>query len=148
MNAMNGKSAMLAILLLLVGLSSYTSLGAEPAQPRHRVVFELTSDDPRAWHGVLNNVEAVQQKLRPAAIELVLHGNGLAMLQSTKNADVRRRMEKSAKAGVVFAACENAMKRQGIKKDQLVPFASTVPSGVVEVVTKQEAGWSYLRAGP
>jgi intracellular sulfur oxidation DsrE/DsrF family protein len=29
----------------------------------------------------------------------------------------------------------------------LVPIASTVPSGVGELVIKQENGWSYLKTG-
>ncbi|MGH7937542.1 MAG: hypothetical protein ACRD5Z_25205 [Bryobacteraceae bacterium] len=39
------------------------------------------------------------------------------------------------------------MKRKGIGKDQLLPIATTVDSGVAEVVRKQEAGWSYIKSG-
>jgi len=62
-------------------------------------------------------------------------------------APVRERMTQSAEKGVVFAACENTMKRRGVSKEALVSFAHTVDSGVAEVVRKQEAGWSYVRAG-
>jgi hypothetical protein len=39
------------------------------------------------------------------------------------------------------------MKRKNLQKSDLVPFATTVDSGVAEVVRRQEAGWSYLRPG-
>ena len=50
-------------------------------------------------------------------------------------------------SGVVFAVCENTMKRMQITRDQLVPLASTVDSGVSEVIRKQEAGYAYIKSG-
>jgi intracellular sulfur oxidation DsrE/DsrF family protein len=38
------------------------------------------------------------------------------------------------------------MRRKGVSKDQLVPFATTTDSGAAEVVRKQEAGWSYIKS--
>lgn len=116
--------------------------------PHHRVIFELTSDDAQAWDGLLNNVENVQKALGPTSIEVVAHGKGLAMLTSAKSAPVQARLKQTAETGVLFAACENTMRKQSVKKDDLVPFAKTVDSGVAEVVRKQESGWSYLRTAP
>ena len=39
------------------------------------------------------------------------------------------------------------MKKQNVTKDQLLPFVTTVDSGVAEVVRKQEAGWAYIKGG-
>ncbi len=39
------------------------------------------------------------------------------------------------------------MKRLKIQKDDLLPAAGTVDSGVAEVVRQQEAGWSYIKSG-
>lgn len=75
------------------------------------------------------------------------HGKGLALLEASSNTGVLDRLKQNADTGVVFAACKNTMKRQNLKKEDLVPFATTVDSGVAEVVRKQEAGWSYLRSG-
>ena len=55
--------------------------------------------------------------------------------------------KKLADGGVVFAACENTMKKKHVTKEQLVPFATTTGSGVAEVVRKEEAGWSYIKSG-
>ena len=52
-----------------------------------------------------------------------------------------------AESGVVLAACENAMRRNDLNKEDLFPFATTVPPGVAEVVLKDEAGWSCIKGG-
>jgi intracellular sulfur oxidation DsrE/DsrF family protein len=38
------------------------------------------------------------------------------------------------------------MRKHNITKADLLPVAVTVPSGVAELVLKQEQGWSYLKA--
>jgi len=152
MKARVTKGALLvALSLLIVALATTLAPGLRAEPPKaaaHRVVLELTSGDAQAWEGVLNNVENVQKALGRVSVEVVAHGDGLAMLTSSKNGAVRERMKQNADGGVVFAACENTMKRKNVKKEDLVPFAKPVDSGVAEVVRKQEAGWSYLRAGP
>lgn len=119
-----------------------------PRSRQHRVVFEVTTDDPRAWEGILDNVENVRKALGPTSVEIVAHGKGLAMLTRAKSAPLSRRLEQAAGDGVVFAACENSMRKQDVKPDELVPYARTVDSGVAELVRKQESGWSYLRSAP
>jgi len=71
---------------------------------------------------------------------------GLGLLLASNGA-MHERMQGMARSGVTFAACENTMKRMKVTKEQLMPFATTVDSGVAEVVRKQEAGWSYIRSG-
>lgn len=118
------------------------------ARKAHRVVFELTSAESEAWNAVLNNIENVRTSLGENAtqVELVAHGKALDFLKSTNTAQ-KERMQKLAEAGVVFAACENTMKRQKVSKAQLMSFVTTVDSGVAEIVRKQEDRWSYVRSG-
>jgi intracellular sulfur oxidation DsrE/DsrF family protein len=79
-------------------------------------------------------------------IEVVVHGKALNFLVASKShlvADI----EAMTKIGVVFNACENTMNKYGIKKEMLISSVSSVPSGVAELVIKQEEGWSYLKTG-
>lgn len=145
------KPGLIAGLVSVLAAASFAPrvFGEAPKPAQHRVVFELTSDDAQAWDGLLNNVENVQKALGPTSIEVVAHGKGLAMLTSAKSSPpVQARLKKHADSGVLFAACENTMRKQSLAKDDLVPFAKTVDSGVAEVVRKQESGWSYLRTAP
>ena len=49
------------------------------------------------------------------------------------------------KQGVLFVACENTMKKKAIENDPLASGVSTVPSGAVEVLRKQQEGYGYFR---
>ncbi len=117
------------------------------ADKTHRIIFEVTMEGPEQWTAVLNNVENVRTALGAATeVEVVAHSKGLGMLVAKDNPLIER-MKKLADDGVVFAACENTMKKKNVTKDQLVPFAKTTDSGVAEVIRKQEADWSYIKSG-
>lgn len=118
----------------------------------HKVVFEVAIDGEEKWEAALRNVENVQKSLgaKTTKIEVVTHGKGVGMLlakPATTNPDMKATIEKLHESGVVFAVCENTMKRMQITKDQLVPLATTVDSGVSEVIRKQEAGYAYIKSG-
>lgn len=137
----------LALLLAaLLGTVGIVRAADEPAK-KHRIVFEVTHEGSEQWNGVLNNVENLRKSLGDATqIEVVAHSKGLGMMIAKGNEHAER-MKKLAGEGVVFAACENTMAKKNVTKDQLLPFATTVDSGVGEVVRKQEAGYSYIKSG-
>ena len=49
--------------------------------------------------------------------------------------------------GVVFVACESTMIDRKIPHENIIPEAGFVKSAVVELVKKQEQGWTYFKAG-
>lgn len=136
------------VLLAVSGVVAAAAFGSDTRHARHRVVFEVNVDGQEAWDAILNNVENVRAALgaRAVEVEIVAHGKGLGLLVAAGN-PVAARLESLAKSGVVLAACENTMKRKKVTRAELLPFATTVDSGVAEVVRKQEAGWSYIKAG-
>jgi intracellular sulfur oxidation DsrE/DsrF family protein len=119
-----------------------------PPEAGHRIVIEVNVDGAERWEGILNNVDNLQKAFAsdPPKIEVVAHAKGLGILLATDE-PLRARMQAEHEAGVVFAACENTMKKQNVTKEQLMPFVTTVDSGVAEVVRKQEAGWAYIKGG-
>lgn len=133
-----------------------TGITAEPLKPSnsetHKVVFEVAVDGAEKWEATLRNVENVQKSLgaQTTKIEVVAHGKGIGMLLATTaatNPEMKTTVEKLHASGVIFAACENTLKRMQIPKDQLVALATTVDSGVSEVIRKQEAGYAYIKSG-
>ena len=147
------KNLKLILIFAVVGLLFAAVSGSAQSQKgqkskKHRVVFEVSIGGEEAWQSVLNNVENVQKSFGQAnsEIEVVLHGKGLGMILKTNTSQEERLKTLSGK-GIVFAACENTMKRMNVTREQLFPFAVTVDSGVAEVVRKQEAGWSYIKSG-
>ena len=124
----------------------------QPTNQMHKVVFEVAIDGAEKWEAALRNVENVQKSLgaKTTKIEVVAHGKGIGMLLATTaaaNPEMKATVEKLHASGVVFAVCENTMKRMQITKDQLVPLATTVDSGVSEVIRKQETGYAYIKSG-
>jgi intracellular sulfur oxidation DsrE/DsrF family protein len=142
-------------LLLLTLAAALLAFGAAraadekpPAQAKHRVLFEVTMDGAEQWTATLANVENLRKAFGPdtTQVEVVGHSKGLGIMLA-KNATLADRMKKLADAGVAFAACENSMRKKNVTRADLLPFVTTVDSGVAEVVRKQEAGWSYIKSG-
>ncbi len=136
-----------AVVLSLASVAAFAqTMTAE--QQKHRVVFEVTMDGQEPWEAVLNNVENLQKVFGAdqKQIEVVAHGKALGFFLATDTGQ-QERMKKLAGSGVVFAACQNTMKRKNVTEKDLLPFVTTVDSGVAEVVRKQEAGWSYIKSG-
>ena len=115
---------------------------------KHRVIFEVNVDGAEQWQGILNNIENLQKTFgrESTETEVVAHGKGLGLILKTHGA-MRERLQLVSDAGVRFTACENTMRRMNLKREDLMAFATTVDSGVAEVVRKQEAGWSYIKSG-
>ena len=122
------------------------------ADKTHKVVFEVSMDGAEKWQGALRNVENVQKALgaKTTKIEVVTHGKGVGMLlakTSGENAELKAKLDQLHSAGVVFAACENTMKREKLERKDLVELSTTVDSGVSQVIRKQEEGFSYIKSG-
>jgi intracellular sulfur oxidation DsrE/DsrF family protein len=132
-----------------------TGVTAEPTtqstNQMHKVVFEIAMDGAEKWEAALRNVENAQKSLgaKTTTIEVVAHGKGIGMLLATTaaaNPEMKATVEKLHGNGVLFAVCENTMKKLQINKDLLVPLATTVDSGVSELIRKQEAGYAYIKS--
>ena len=80
-----------------------------------------------------------------AEVEVLAYGPAIEMLKA--GAPVGADLAAAEKLGIHFVACENAMRAHHIARAELLPGVTTVPSGVVDLVEKQEAGWSYVKVG-
>ena len=144
-------------ILALGALTAMSFTATTPAADKpaantpHKVVFEVSINGLDNWQAALRNVENTHKELGAAMkIEVVTHGKGVAMLlakTSAENAELKSKLGKLHADGVVFAACENTMRRENIEKEDLIELSATVPSGVSEVVRKQAAGYAYIKSG-
>ena len=149
------KSRISILALIVFSLMPVKGFSAEPdktsGDPSYKVVIEVSIDGAEKWEGVLRNVENTRKELGPKTeIEVVTHGKGVGMLlleTSAGNAELRTKLEQLSADGVVFAACENTMRRKQLERKDLVELATNAPSGVSEVVRKQAAGYAYIKSG-
>ena len=137
------------VLLVGLGITFAACVGmaaeskAEKAEMLKAVVHVNFSEAARQEAG-LKNIENILKEVADAQIEVVCHGEGLSML-NTKESQHSDLVKSLIKRGVGFVACENTMKKKSVTKSDLIEGSSTVPSGAVEVIRKQSAGYGYFR---
>lgn len=132
--------------LLLFAASSMTLLAQTPAA-KHRVVFVITSDKPDDWQRAMTLPRNYAKGVAPDTVDLevLAYGDGIKILAN--GAATAPELATLQKQGVHFVACENAMRGAHLTKADLLPGVTSVPSGVVELVGKQETGYSYVKVG-
>lgn len=113
----------------------------------HNIVVQLNTADTASWSSVIGNIKNFQ-KVWPANlnIEVVVHGKAIDFLVKDKTYFTNDILL-LASQGIKFFACQNTMRKHNISTEMIIKEAGIVPSGVVEIVLKQEAGWSYLKSG-
>jgi len=114
-------------------------------QKRHRLVIQVSDNDPAKWNLALNNAKNVQDDVGAANVDitLVAYGPGIGMLKL--ESPVGARVAEALKANVRVVACENTMRGAKLTRDDMQPAISYVPAGVTEIMKKQGEGWAYLR---
>lgn len=132
--------------LTSVGFFSATVSHAQQAAPqRSRVVIQVSDADQGKWNLALNNAKNIQTDLGATNVdvELVAYGPGIGMLKL--DSPVGGRIDEATVAGVKVVACENTMRGQKLTRADMLNGIGYVPAGVVELISKQQQGWAYLR---
>ncbi|MBZ6527421.1 DsrE family protein [Aerococcaceae bacterium DSM 111021] len=79
-------------------------------------------------------------------VDVVLLGNGSAV-QIVNQPEIVKMAESLLEKGATFELCGHALTAQGLTKEQVNKINFTyVPSGVVELIDRQEDGYAYIRA--
>ena len=118
-----------------------------PAEtPRERAIFSVSDNDPAKWNLTLGNINNAIDGLGAgsAEIELVVYGPGINMLK--KDSPVADKLAAAIARGVHIAACQNSMRGAKLELTDLAPGVSPVPSGVVELIRREHAGYAYVRS--
>lgn len=76
-------------------------------------------------------------------IELLMNGTGLKMM--LKEAEYVNKVDYLSKKGVVFCVCSNSLKALDMQENDIIEGTKIVPSGVGELVKKQNEGWNYIK---
>lgn len=138
---------LLLLFFLLVAAVTVQAQNEKPAAPKHRVIMQLTQNNPDAHKQLMNQLNALKQAWGDdVVVEVLAHGPGieLFLLDKTTQKEMIATMKTK---GVHFVMCENTMKNKGITKEMLLPDMEYAPFGLAEIITKQEEGWIYIKAG-
>ncbi len=118
---------------------------AQSASARQHVIFQVSDADPGKWNLALNNARNVQHDVGAGNvdIEIVAYGPGIGMIR--KGSAVEQRIDEATLSGMKVVACENTMHAQKLTKANMIGGLTYVPAGVVEIMKREQEGWSYVR---
>jgi intracellular sulfur oxidation DsrE/DsrF family protein len=128
------------IFSMLLLCSSFVS-----AQPNYKVVFDVTSQDTTDHKLAIRWANEVLKAEPTAQVEIVLFGKSLAMITNQKSIVADAITKLSANKNASVKVCQVAMKANNVDVSQLVPGVQTVPDGIYEIISKQRAGWGYIK---
>ena len=133
---------------LVLAFSVAFAMGAvaQTAAPiKNKVVLQVSDGDAAKWNLALNNAKNVQDSLGAdkVDIEIVAYGPGIGMLKA--DGTTSNRVTAAVKAGIQVVACENTMIAQKLTKADMNSSIGYVPTGVVELMKRQQEGWAYVR---
>lgn len=135
-------------LLLFWGLAHAGDEGTltPKSETVHRIIFQLTTADTLSHKALMKQLGNITSVAPGTQIEVVCHGPGLDMLHLDKSV-VLEKLKQFAGPNIHFMACEFSMKERNVPVEKITPVAGFVKAGILEIVSKQEQGWSYIKSG-
>ncbi len=146
MRALIAAAMLAAAWLLMPGQSlAQTAQPAAAEQPKYRLVFHVSENNPQQWQLALNNAFAFQKNVGKdnVQIEIVAIGPGLNMLKAESK--VADRIAQALDRSIDVVACGETMQSTHVTEADLIGGVRVVPGGLIEIVQRQQAGWTYIR---
>lgn len=140
------KLVFIVLTTLIVFNISAKSSKSKSKESVHKIVFQLTTNDTLAHKSLMKQLNNITSVAPTTKIEVVCHGPGLDMLVTGKTI-VQDKIKQLKAIGVDFIACEFSIKERNVPIEKIIPEAGFVKAGIIEIVTKQEQGWSYIKSG-
>jgi uncharacterized protein len=135
--------------LPLMGAAAPATANTNDPVGEDKVVYHINDTDTQAMDALRNigNHLEVNPKAR---IRVVSHARGVDFLMNDakdKNGNPYNiRVEQLKMQGVQFDVCQITLRNRKLKKEQFIPEATYVPSGVAEITRlQQREGYAYLR---
>ena len=137
------KALSMTVLISLMIVGNAFAEGAP-----HKIVIQVSTDDPRTQKIALNNAVNLQKLygIDEVDIEIVAYGPGLGLL--TKKSGSADRVESLAMSEITFSACGNTMAKVAKKSGKmpvLLEGVQQVKAGVARIMELQEQGYAYVR---
>jgi intracellular sulfur oxidation DsrE/DsrF family protein len=141
---------------LVAFLLAYTQVSGVQAGERYskqKVVYHINyngGQDDKVYQGALRNIQNHINAVGAKNLDLkvVLHGNGVGLLQHAKQAGKLQTAVANLKAqNIKFQVCANTLKGRKISMDNLYEVfqEDIVPSGVAELAHLQAQGYTYIK---
>ena len=115
----------------------------------HRVVFQVSEDNPQLWSLVLNNIGNLVNEVGRdhVDIKVVAYGPGINMFRKDKSTVLDRleSLKNFAGKAVQYIVCSNTMTAMKVDRRDIVEIVDDFYPGIVRILELQEKGYVYLR---
>ncbi|MBD0831792.1 DsrE family protein [Aestuariibaculum sediminum] len=124
---------------------SLLSLYIHAQDTKIKIVFDVTSANTKVHQAAVRHVKGMSAAYPDAQFEVVMYGGAMDMVIKGKSS-VANDIETLAKQdNIDFVICQGTMKRHNTKESDLVSGVKQVPDGILELVSKQNKGWGYIK---
>ena len=133
------------LMAMILSLASLSAVAAE--QVKHRLLIQVSEDSVERLMAALNAAKFVQEQYGApnVEIEIVVFGPGVQTLKYYAPKPVPDRVKQEKYNGIRILVCDYSMRAAKLRPSDMLREISYVPSGVVEIMEKEQLGWSYIR---
>jgi intracellular sulfur oxidation DsrE/DsrF family protein len=132
---------------LCMGILMLLSPFVHAQNSNYKVVFDMSSRDSINQQAIVREIGLITGASPDAKLEVVIYGQGLDLAIKNHSAQQPAVEKIIASNKATFKVCAMTMKRNNIDSTQLVPGVEIVPDGIYEIISKQQAGWGYIKVG-
>jgi intracellular sulfur oxidation DsrE/DsrF family protein len=133
--------------LLIVGAMLLAATCIQAQANNYKVVFDMSSKDSVNQQAIIREIGLITGATPDAKLEVVIYGQGMDLVVKDRSSQAAAIQKIIADNKASFKVCAMTMKRNNIDKTQLVPGVEVVPDGIYEIISKQQAGWGYIKVG-
>lgn len=107
----------------------------------YKAVFHV--DESSKWGLVFKNI--LNTLAAQETVEMVVVANAEAVKEYASGGQLVEQMTKLNAQGVVFFACNNALKSFEVDLNKIPEFVKIIPAGIVELVKRQNERYAYIK---
>lgn len=133
------------LLAMMLALSAFNVHAAEKL--KYRLLIQVSEDSVEKLMQAINVAKHVQNEYGSpnVAIEIVVYGPGVQTLKYYAPIPVGDRVKEAKYNGVQILVCDYSMKAAKLRPSDMLRDVNYVPSGVGEIMEKEQQGWVYVR---
>ena len=136
------KTIVYLFLACLISASSYAQ--ENPV----KIVFDVTSSNPKVHKAAVRHVKAMSNAYPDSKFEVVMYSGAMEMALKDKSVVAEDIESLVKKDNIDFVICQGTMKRHKVTSSNLIEGVKSVPDGILEIVSKQNEGWGYIKETP
>lgn len=133
------------LVAILLSLASMNAMAVE--QVKHRLLIQVSEDSIERLMAALNAAKFVQAQYGApnVEIEIVVYGPGVQTLKYYAPRPIPDRVKQEKYNGIRILVCDYSMRAAKLRPSDMLREVSYVPSGVVEIMEKEQLGWTYIQ---